>query len=195
MHDLSPCVTFSPTENSYICKYLANEDILDSNMTVESQIKLRAYFIVEDFYLFAIWAQQSKAAERVLDTQLQPFQTMHVYYFLAMVYSFLGSGLLNDCFMVMYSIICVHIIICRHNARSRINCSQLGVNIKVTDRAVISWRVIAMFLFWHAWLQSLCCYGVVSHTSKSLRGLISGIFCSSGDGTISVRGLPARRSL
>ena len=60
------------------------------------------------------WAQQSKAAERVLDTQFQPFQTMHVYYFLVMVYSFLGRGLLNDCFMVMKSIICIHIIICRH---------------------------------------------------------------------------------
>ena len=28
-------VAFSPTENSYICKYLASEDILDSNMTVK----------------------------------------------------------------------------------------------------------------------------------------------------------------
>ena len=39
-------------------------------------------------------------------------------------------------------------------------------------------------------------YGVVSHTSKSLRGrLISGIFCYGGYGTVSVRVLPARRSL
>ena len=156
MHDLSPCVTFSPTENSYICKYLASEDIVDSNMTAESQIKLWGNGIFHSGRLVSLcyWAQQSKAPERVLDTQFQPFQTMHVYYFLVMVYSFPGRGLLNDCFMVMKSIICVHIIICRH--RSRINCSQLGVNIEVTDWAVISWRVIAMFLFWHTRLQSLC---------------------------------------
>ena len=40
------------------------------------------------------WAQQSKAAERVLDTQFQPFQRMQVYNFLVMVYSLLGRGLL-----------------------------------------------------------------------------------------------------
>ena len=78
------------------------------------------------------WAQQSKAAERVLDTQFQPFQTMHVYYFLIMVYSFLGCGLLNDCFMVMKSIISVHIIIYRHTlgqestAHSKYWCYRLG---------------------------------------------------------------------
>ena len=156
VHDLSPCVTFSPTESSYICKYLASEDILDSNMTVESQIKLWGNGIFHSGRLVSLryWAQPSKAAERVLDTQFQPFQTMHVYYFLVRVYYFLGRGLLNNCLMVMKSIICVHIIICRHtHARSRIHCSQLGVNI---DRAVISWRVIAIFIFLHARLQSLC---------------------------------------
>ena len=47
-----------------------------------------------------------------------------------------------------------------------------------------------MFLFWYARLQFCADSGVVSQTSKSLRGrLISDIFCSGGDGTISVRGL------
>ena len=73
-----------------------------------------AYFIMEDLYLFAIEHSSQKAAERILDTPFHPFQTMHVYNFLAMVYSFIGRGLPNDCFMVMKSIICVHIIICRH---------------------------------------------------------------------------------
>ena len=157
MHDLSPCVTFSPTENSYICKYLASEDILDSNMTVESQIKLWGNGIFQSGKLVSLCycTQQSIAAERVLDPQFQPFQTMHVYYFLVMVYSFLGRGLLNDCFMVMKSIICVHIIICRYRSGQE-SSAHIGVNIEVTDRAVISWRVIAMFLFWHARLQSLC---------------------------------------
>ena len=110
--DLFPCVAFSPTENSYICKYLASEDTLDSNMTAESQIKLWGNSIFHSGRLVSLChkAQQSKAVERVLDTQLQPFQTMHVYDFLVMVYSFLGRGLLNVCFMVMKSIICVHII-------------------------------------------------------------------------------------
>ena len=105
MHDLFPCVAFSPTENSYICKYLASEDISDSNMTVESQIKLWGNSIFHSGRLVSLcyWAQQPKATE-----------TMHVYNFLVMVYSFLGRGLLNVCFMVMKSIICVHIIICRH---------------------------------------------------------------------------------
>ena len=109
------CVILSH-RNSYICKYLASEDILDSNMTVESQIKLWGNNIFHSWRLESLcyWAQQSKAAERVLDTQLQPFKTKPVYNFLATVYSFLGRGLPNVCFMVVKSIICVHIIICRH---------------------------------------------------------------------------------
>ena len=93
VRDLSPCVTLSPTENSYICKYLASEDISNSNMTVESQIKLWGNGIFHSGRLVSLcyWAQQSKAAERVLDTQFKPFQTMHVYYFLVMVFLMIAS--------------------------------------------------------------------------------------------------------
>ena len=33
---LIPCLVFSSTFSSYICKYVASDDVLDSNMTVES---------------------------------------------------------------------------------------------------------------------------------------------------------------
>ena len=132
-------------------------DILDSNMTVESQIKLWGNSIFHSGRLVSLcyWAQQSKAAEGVLDTQLQPFQTMHAY--------FIGHGLFFSWSWSSKWLLYgheKHHLHPHHNqqthARSKINCSNLGVNIEVTNRAVISWRVIAMFLFWHAWLQSLC---------------------------------------
>ena len=92
---LIPCLALSTTFSSYICKYAASEDVLDSNMTVESQIN-------------SYWAQQSKVSERVLKAQFQTFQPMHTYDFLIMVYSFRSFGLLNDSFRVKKSIICTH---------------------------------------------------------------------------------------
>ena len=123
---LIPCLAFSTTFSSYICKYAASEDVLDSNITVESQIN-------------SYWAQQSKVSERVLNAHFQTLQPMHTYDFLIMVYSFRSFGLLNDSFRVKKSIICTHT-----HTRSIINSSLLGVNIEVTDQTVISCQVIAV---------------------------------------------------
>ena len=158
MHDLSPCVTFSPTDNSYIGKYLASEDILNSNMTVESQIKLWGNGIFHSGRLVSLcyWAQQSKVAERVLDTQFHTISNNACILFLGhgvfISWSWSSKWLLHGHEK--------HHLHPHHNlqtyARSGINFSQFVVNIEVTDPAVMSWRVIAMFLFWHAWLQCLC---------------------------------------
>ena len=43
---LIPCLVFSSTFSSYICKYAASEDVFDSNMTVGSQIKLWGDFLI-----------------------------------------------------------------------------------------------------------------------------------------------------
>ena len=76
-----PHVWQSSTENSYNCKYLANEDMLDSNMTAESQIKLgvTAYFIVEFLYLFAIMHSSEKLLKDILILNFNHFkQCMYI---------------------------------------------------------------------------------------------------------------------
>ena len=102
---------------------------------------------------------------------LMVIQPMHTYDFLNMVYCFLGCALLNDSFRVKKSIICIRIVIYTHS-RSIINSSLLGVNIEITDQAVISCQVIARSLFWHADCNICAAHIVAIHTSKFLHGVI-----------------------
>ena len=74
---LIPCVALFSTESSYI--YWASEDLLNSNMIVESQTKLQGQS--GRLVTLCYGAQQSRPAERVLKAQLQPFQQMHIYDF------------------------------------------------------------------------------------------------------------------